>query len=146
MIFLLHKYIHLLQLTTLRIHLIFMLFVLPIFTCVSMFDSHIFTRCYPFWFFNPPEYLLVQFSSRLLIRLATLAFVFPAVYYYWVGNRADLYLHFHIKCFSFSVEILSFGIFLVNSECDAYLPVDHSLIRGHSKVFLLFFSLILSLV
>ena len=46
----------------------------------------------------------------------------------------------------FSVEILPFGFFLVNSECDAYLPVDHSLVRGHSKMFLLFFSLILSLI
>ena len=40
-------------------------------------------------------------------------------------GRADLYLYFYIKCFSFSVEILSFNFFLVNSEWDAYLPVDH---------------------
>ena len=26
------------------------------------------------------------------------------------------------------VEILPFGFFPVNSECDAYLPVDHSLV------------------
>ena len=37
-------------------------------------------------------------------------------------------------------------VFLVNSECDAYLPVDHSVVRAHSKMFLQFFSLIISLV
>ena len=43
-------------------------------------------------------------------------------------------------------EILYFSICLVNSEYYAYLPlVDPSLIHGHSKMFLLLFSL-LSLV
>ena len=26
---------------------------------------------------------------------------------------------------------------ILNSECDAYLPVDHSLVYGHSKMFLI---------
>ena len=43
-------------------------------------------------------------------------------------------------------RILSFGFCLVNSECDVNLAVDHSLVYNHSKTFLLFFSLILSLV
>ena len=40
--------------------------------------------------------------------------------------------------FQFFIEILSFGFCLVNSECDAYLPVDYSLVYGHSKIFLIF--------
>ena len=51
--------------------------------------------------------------------------------------RADLYFYFHIKCSVFFAEILSFGFCLVNSECDAYLPVDHSLVYGDSKMFLI---------
>ena len=43
-------------------------------------------------------------------------------------------------------RILSFGFCLSNSECNAYLPVDHSLVYSHPKIFLLFFSLILRLV
>ena len=39
-------------------------------------------------------------------------------------------------------DILSFGLCLVNSECDAYLSVDHSSVYSHSKMFLLFFSVI----
>ena len=46
------------------------------------------------------------------------------------------------KCFFFLVEILSFSFCLVNSECDAYLPVDQSLLYSRSKMFLLFFNLI----
>ena len=30
-----------------------------------------------------------------------------------------------------------FWFFVVNSECDAYLPVDYSLVYGHSKMFLI---------
>ena len=55
-----------------------------------------------------------------------------------VNSRADdLYLYFHIKCSSCFIEILSFGFCLVSSECDAYLPVDYSLVYGHSKMFLI---------
>ena len=60
--------------------------------------------------------------------------------------RADLFLYFEIKCFGLFLGIQSFSFCLVNSEFDAYLPVGHSLVYSHSKMFLLFFSLILSLV
>ena len=41
---------------------------------------------------------------------------------------------------------MSFGFYLVNSECGAYLAVDQNLVYGgYPKMFLLFLSLILSL-
>ena len=58
--------------------------------------------------------------------------------------RANLLLHFQIQCSSSSWKFC-LGFFLVNSECDAYLPVNHSLVCNQLKLFLLFFSLILSL-
>ena len=48
------------------------------------------------------------------------------------------------QVFQFLVEIMCFSFCLVNSECDAYLPVDHSLVYSHSEMLLLFFSLNLS--
>ena len=40
-----------------------------------------------------------------------------------------------------------YGLYLANSECDAYLAVGHSLVyNSYPKMFLLFFILILSLV
>ena len=57
-----------------------------------------------------------------------------------------MFLYFKIKYSSFFVEILSFDFYLVNSECGAYLAVDQSLVYGsYPNIFLLFFSLILSL-
>ena len=56
-------------------------------------------------------------------------------------------MYFQIKYSSFLAEILSFTFYLVNSECGAYLAVDQSLVYGsYSNMFLLFFSLILSLI
>ena len=47
----------------------------------------------------------------------------------------------------FFVEILSFGFYIVLSECGAYLAVDHKLVYSrYPKMFLLFFSIILSLI
>ena len=58
-----------------------------------------------------------------------------------------MFLYFQIKYSSFLAEILSFTFYLVNSECGAYLAVDQSLVYGsYSNMFLLFFSLILSLI
>ena len=37
-------------------------------------------------------------------------------------------MYFYIKCFGFSVEILYFRFYLVNSEYYAYLPADHSVV------------------
>ena len=45
--------------------------------------------------------------------------------------------------FQFFVEMLSFSFCLVNKECDAYIPVDHTSVYSHSKMSLLFSSLIL---
>ena len=45
-----------------------------------MFDSPRYIRCSTLWFLNPLEYLPVQFSSRLLLWLATLTFTFSSIY------------------------------------------------------------------
>ena len=59
-------------------------------------------------------------------------------------SRTDM-LYFQIKCSSYLfVEILSFGVCLLNSECVAYLPIDHSFSLQLSYFLLLFFSIILS--
>ena len=47
--------------------------------------------------------------------------------------------------FRFLAEIVSFSFSLVNSEYDAFPPVDHSIVHSHSKMFLLFSSILLSL-
>ena len=49
---------------------------------------------------------------------------------------------FSNQVFLLLVEIMCFSFCLVNSESDAYLPVDDSLVYSHSKMLLLFFSLI----
>ena len=71
-------------------------------TCVSrIFDSHGFTRDFLLWFLNSLEYLPCNFL--LVFWLATLALTFPTIWWYWTG-RAGLFLHFKIKCSSFSQE------------------------------------------
>ena len=98
-------------------------------TCVSrMFDFYRFTRCSPFWFFNPLEYLPVQFCSRFLLWLAKLIFTFPANYFLLALRQSYGWIIFVFsnQVFWFIVEILSFSSCLVDSEYDAYLPVDHS--------------------
>ena len=55
----------------------------------------------------------------------------------------DSVLYSQINFFQFFVKILSFIFCLVNSECHAYVPVDHSSFYSHSKMCLLFSSLIL---
>ena len=92
----------------------------------------------PFRLVNPLKYLLVIFSSRLLPWMPT----FPAIIYIsnaLVGSSADdLYFYvFSYPVFCFFIEILSFDFCLVNSKCDAYLPVDYILVYGHSKMFLI---------
>ena len=52
------------------------------------------------------------------------------------GARVDLFLCSQV--FQFYVEMLSFGFCLVNSECDAYIPVDHSSVYSHSKMCVFF--------
>ena len=54
---------------------------------------------------------------------------------------------FSTQVFQFLVEIFPFGFYLVNFECGAYLAFDHSLVNCiYPKIFILFFSLILSLI
>ena len=58
-----------------------------------------------------------------------------------------MFLHFQIKYSRFFAEILSFSFYLSNYECGACLAVDQSLVYGnYPNMFLLFFSLILSLI
>ena len=110
-------------------------------TCASrIFDSHKFTRCpLPSNTF-PCNFLLIfcigwkHTHSSFLLFICTI----PAQY------KAGCFCI--PKSFSrFFGEILSFGFCLVNSECDAYPPVDHSLVYGHPKILILFSSLVLNL-
>ena len=134
-----------------QVILIFMVLVLTTqeiknrnWTCVSsrLFDSQ---RCSPFWFLNPFECLPVQFFYCLLagntcIRVSC---------YFFSTSRLELICFYIFKSniLVFFVEICSFAFYLVNSKCEAYLAVDQSLVYGsYPKVFLLFFSLILSLI
>ena len=54
-------------------------------------------------------------------------------------------IYFQIKCFCRNC-VFFFYFCLVNSKCDAYQPIDHSLFCSNTKMFLLFFGLILCLV
>ena len=100
------------------------------------------SRCFPFWFLNPLKYFFVQFLSCLLVGnphswshssfLLFISTVLVRLIYFCIFKRSVL----------FFVEILTFGFCLVTFECDAYLPVDHSLVYSYHKMFLLFFSLI----
>ena len=113
----------------------------------------------------------VQFSVCLLLWLATLAFTFPAIIstrqvrlicifkssfcrnsvVWFLSSYTAQKMKFSIKdFFSKCDQIRSFlklhFLCSVNCECDVYLPFDHSLVYSHSKMFPLFFSIILSLV
>ena len=100
------------------------------------------SRCSPFWFLNPLKYLFVQSLSRLLAGnphswahssfLLFISTVLVRLIYFCIFKWSVLLF----------VEILTFGFCLVTFECDAYLPVDHSLVYSYHKMYLLFFSLI----
>ena len=99
-----------------------------------MFDS----RLSQFSFLNPLKYLSVQFPSRL-----------------FAGNTC-IYGSIHVPTFissmqvdgflveKFLVEMRPVAFPLVNFECDAYLAVNHSLFYSYPKMFLPFFSLIVT--
>ena len=94
-----------------------------------MFDSHIFTKCSPFQFFNPLKYLPVQFPSCLLADNTCIHMgPFMCLKY----ARADFFLYFHLYVLVF-VESLCFSFSLVNFESDVYLAVDHSLVYSYPK-------------
>ena len=99
---------------------------------------------FPIWFLNPFEQLPVKFSSCLLAD--NFPFMLPAIYLVLADEGWFVFV-FSNQLFLFFLEILLFGFHLVSSECDAYLIVDQSLgYGGYSKMFLLFFSLILNLI
>ena len=68
----------------------------------------------------------MQFSSRLLLWQEIFPFIFPAIYILVLGGRyrADLFPYFQMKRSRLFLKILPFGFCAVNSESDAYLPVD----------------------
>ena len=106
-------------------------------TCIlRLFDSHRSTRCSPFWLFNHFKYLPVQFSSCLL----------AGKIFIHISTALGLIVVFLNQVFHFFVEILPFVFCLVNSECGAYLAVDHSLLYSYPKIYILFFRLILDLI
>ena len=63
--------------------------------------------------------------------------LFILVLHWWVVGLMICICIFISSVFKFFIEILSFGFCLVSSECDAYPPVDYSLVYGHSKMFLI---------
>ena len=97
-------------------------------TCFSrLFDSYRFSNTF-------------MCSFLLVFWLATLAFILVLELFFF------FFLNFQIKCSSYFVEIVFPFYFPVNSECGAYLAVDHSLVYSYPKTFLLYLSLILSLI
>ena len=98
-------------------------------TCVSrLFDSHSFTRCY---LQDDSLILSNTFMCNSLLdfycdwqhlHLCFLLLISKQV------DRVDFFFFVFSNQVlkSLSNEILSFGFCLVNSECDAYKPVDHS--------------------
>ena len=88
--------------------------------------------------------LLKAFLCNVLLvfRLATLAFMFPAIclvlgLIWFFIFKSSVPLFCRALCFYFH---------LVNFECCAYLVVDNNLVNSYPKMLLLFFSLNLSLI
>ena len=100
---------------------------------------------------------ILHFDSLILLNTFLCNFVLM-FYFGWQHLHSYILLFVSTRqvvliCFcifrssvKFSVEILSFSFCLVNFECDGYLPADHSSVYSHPKLFLLFFSLIMTLV
>ena len=71
--------------------------------------------------------------------LLTFSFMFSAIYLVLADQNWFVFV-FSNKVLFFFVEILSFGFYLVNSVCNAYLEIDQSLVHcSYPKMFLLFF-------
>lgn len=110
-------------------------------TCVlSMFDLHRFLRC--------SLILSVQFSSRHLPGNNCIHGSILDPYYLLIATKQVGLICYCIFISGFLVlcRNLSFCFCLVNSDCDASLAVDNSLVYSYSKMILLFFSLVFSLV
>lgn len=90
------------------------------FKVARLLNLCIFTRYFSFRFFNLFEYFRVRFSSRL--------FGSACIH---LSIMTDLFLYFQIWFFRFSQKYLSFGFYLVNSECGAYQPVEHCLVYSY---------------
>ena len=101
-----------------------------------IFDLHIFTWS-PFWFLIfYLKCIPVQSYSRLL-DCKTCVYISCRANVFVISNQA----------FSFFSRNSVFWFLLVDSTCDAYLAIDHSLVYSWPKMFLPFFySIILSLV
>ena len=85
----------------------------------------------------------VDFLIPLITFLATLASMFTAIYLV-LGLILFCIFKSGIPIF---IKILPFSFYLVNSECGAYVAIDHGLVYvNYPKMFLQFFSLILSLI
>ena len=79
-------------------------------------------------------------SFLLVFSLATLAFMGPFMFPTFISSmQVDGFL-----VEKFLVEMRPVAFPLVNFECDAYLAVNHSLFYSYPKMFLPFFSLIVT--
>ena len=78
-------------------------------------------------FVSPFEYPPVWFYSSLLAGNACI----PVSYYWFIGGMICFWI------FKLNTEILSFGFYIVNSECVFYLVVDISLAYSCHEMFLL---------
>ena len=92
-----------------------------------MFDSHIFTRCYL------QDDSLILSNTFLCNSLLVFYFDWQHLHLCFLllinkqVDRVDFFFVFSNQVLkSLSNEILSFGFWLVNLECDVYKPVDHS--------------------
>ena len=82
--------------------------------------------------------ILIPLSSQMSFCAIFLSFFGWQYLHSWVhlqyllldyqAGMADLFLYFQIKCSSFLCGNSLFGVYLANSECDAYLAVDHGLV------------------
>ena len=107
---------------------------------------HMNLRCSPFWFLNLLEYLSKQFSTPVLVFCFSwqqLHSRFLASYLLASIRQEGWFFFVSNQVFWFFAKTLSFSFFLVTSECDVYLPVDHSLVYSYPKMLLLFFRVIL---
>ena len=91
--------------------------------CFKDFDSHRFTRCYPFWFLNHLGYHPVQFCFRLL------------------GGNTCIHVSCYLFFCIFKSSVLAFCRNYVFWFLSSWFWV-WCLVYSYPKMFLLFFSLI----